>query len=95
MSPAVEITTSPMASTMVATTVPSSDKACKRLGPPCPFCAQSAPHPSLVDSDWSEEDWDRDIEGKRKTKKGRGGKAKTDNRRTRENIELLSSKPHI
>ena len=53
---AADTNTSSMAYTTVATTAPSSDKICKRWGPPCPFSAQSAPHPSPVDSDWSEED---------------------------------------
>ena len=30
---------------------------CKRWGLHCSFCAQSAPHPSPVESDWSNEDW--------------------------------------
>ena len=34
-----------IASTTVATTTPSSDKTCKRLGLPCPFCTQFAPYP--------------------------------------------------
>ena len=58
MLPAAEITTSTMASTMVAATEPSPDRTCKRWEPPCPFSAQSALHPSSIDSDWSEEDWD-------------------------------------
>ena len=40
----------------VTADTPSPAKMCKRWGPPCPFCAQSTPHPSPVDSDWSEED---------------------------------------
>ena len=68
MPPAAETTTSTMASAMVAATAQSTDKDCKRWGPPCPFCVQSAPHPSPVDSDWSEEDWDGDIEREKKNK---------------------------
>ena len=78
MTPAAETTTSSTASTMIAASVtaPSSDKACKRWGPPCPFCAQSVLHSSPVDSDWSEEDWDGDIEREKKNKerKRRQGK---------------------
>ena len=66
-----------MVSIMVATAAPSVDRKCKRWGLPCPFCTQSAPYPSLVDSDWPGEDWDGDIE-KRKTKKGRGDEAKSE-----------------
>ena len=71
MPPATETTTSTMASTMVAATVPSSDKACKTWGLPCPFCAQSVLHPSVVDSDGSEEDWDGDIEREKRKEKQR------------------------
>ena len=48
---------------------PSPTKRCKRWGPPCPFCAQSALHPSPVESDWSEEDWDGEIQKKKREKK--------------------------
>ena len=46
-------------------------RTCRRWGLPCPFCIQSAPHPSPVDSDWSEEDWDGDIEGRKRQEKQR------------------------
>ena len=96
--PAAETTTSTMVSIMVATTAPSLDRTCKGWRLPCLFCAQSTPYPSPVDSDWLEEDSDGDIERQKrkgKTKKGRGSEAKTEIRRTRENIKLLSSKPNI
>ena len=70
---------------MAATAIPSLDKACKRWGLACPFCDQSAAHPSPADSDWSEEDWDgnRKREEEGKTKEGRGDDVKTGKRRTR------------
>ena len=68
MPSAAETITSPMASTTVATIASSSGKICKRWGLSCPFCAQSALHPSPVDSDWSEEDWDGDKEREKKNK---------------------------
>ena len=34
--------------------------ACKQFGATCSFCRQQVPHPSLNQSDWSSEDWDRD-----------------------------------
>ena len=37
----------------------------------CPFCTQSALHPSPVDSDWSEEDWDANIEREKRKEKQR------------------------
>ena len=33
----------------------STCKTCERRGPSCPFCVQSAPHLSPVESDWSDE----------------------------------------
>ena len=39
------------------TTMPSTCRTCKRWGLPCPFCAQSAPDPSPVESDWYDKDW--------------------------------------
>ena len=93
MPPATKTATSTMPSTMIAATAPSSNRKCKRWGLPCPFCIQSALHHSPVDSDWSEEDWDGDIEREKKNKV-RGEEAKTENRR-RGNIGLLSPKPHI
>ena len=38
---------------------PIPQKACEQFGPTCSFCRQQAPHPSLNQSDWSSEDWDR------------------------------------
>ena len=66
-----------MASIMVTTSTPSPVKMCKRWGPPCLFYAQSTPHPSLVDTDWSEEDCHREIEEKRETKKRREDEVET------------------
>ena len=70
--PAREITTShsaplvtensTIANITAATNTPSPAKMCKRWGSACPFCVQSAPHPSPMDSDWSEEDRDGEIE---------------------------------
>ena len=99
MLPAAETSASPTASTMVATTTPSSDKAGKRWQrTPCPFCAQSAQHPSPVDSYCSEEDWDGDIEREKRKEKQR----KEEETKQRQRIEkqekilnLLSSKLHI
>ena len=45
MLPVAETTTSPMASTMVVTSVSCSDNTCKRWRPPCTFCAQFSPTP--------------------------------------------------
>ena len=47
----------------------STCKACKRWGLPCPLCAQSAPHPLPMESDWSNEDWNGDKKGNGKEKK--------------------------
>ena len=54
---------------MTVPTIPpvtSSKNISRKSGPSCPLC----PHSVLqLDSDWSEEDWDREIEkGKRKEK---------------------------
>ena len=68
-------------------TIPRA-KRCKRWGPPCPFCAQSAPHPSPVESDWSEEDWDVEIQ-KRKREKQR--KEEEMRQRQEEEKEILDS----
>ena len=37
--------------------VPFSVKVCNRFGTMCQFCKQSAPHPSLQESDWMDGDW--------------------------------------
>ena len=50
--PKIDTTTNPM--------MTSTCRTCKRWGPPCLFCVLSAPHPSLVEANWSDEDWDRD-----------------------------------
>ena len=52
---------SAMTSIMATTSTPSPAKMCKRWGLPCPFYAQSTQHPCPVDSDWSEEDCDRET----------------------------------
>ena len=57
-----------MASIMATTSTPSPAKMCKRWGLLCPFSAQSTPHPSPIDSDWSEEGWDREIEKQKRNK---------------------------
>ena len=59
-----------MASIMVTTSTTSPAKMCKRWGPPCLSCTQSTQHPS-VDSDWSEEDWDGEIEKEKRKEKQR------------------------
>ena len=56
--PTVQLITSTMASATIATNstlTPSSCRTCKRWGPPCPFCVQSALHTPSIDSNWSEE----------------------------------------
>ena len=60
--------TNPRIATMTPTTS-STGKMFKRWGPPCPFCAQSAPHPSSKESDWSNEDWNGDRQRVREDKK--------------------------
>ena len=79
--PGREITTScPMppaicnpstASIMVTLSTPSAAKMCKGWGLPCLCCAQSTQHPSSVDSDWSEEDWGKEIEKEKRKEKQR------------------------
>ena len=62
---------------MVTADTPSPAKMCKRWGLLCPFCAQTAQHPSLGDSYWLEEDWDGNIDReKRKEKQGKGEEMK-------------------
>ena len=56
---------------MAVTVTPSSKGVYKRWGPPCLFCTQSTPHASPVDSDWPEEDWDRNIEEEKRREKQR------------------------
>ena len=75
-----------MANIMVSTSTPSPAKMCKRWGLPCPFCAQSTQHPSPVDSNWSEEDWDGQIEKDREKKETRGDGAKA-RRRRKKNLD--------
>ena len=58
-----------MSNSIMATKItPSPAKTSKRWGLPCLSSAQSTPHASPVDSDWSEEDWGGEIEEKRKEK---------------------------
>ena len=84
------------ASIMVTTSTPSPAKMCKRWGLPCPFCAQSTQHPSPVDSDWSEEDWDGEREEEGETKEGGGDGAKARGRRKGVvRFKLLSTKPCV
>ena len=50
--PALSITqSSTTVNVMVAMNTPSPAKRCQRWGLPCPFCVQSTPHPSPVESD--------------------------------------------
>ena len=56
----------------------------QKVGLPCLFCAQSSPHPSVVDSDWSEEDLDRNIEKVKRKEKQRKG----DEMRWRQEVEI-------
>ena len=58
-----------MASIMAATCTPSPAKTCKRWELPCLFCAQSANTPSQWTQDWSEEDWDGEIEKEKRKEK--------------------------
>ena len=64
--PALSVThNSALAKVMVAMNTLSPAKRYKRWGPLCPFCAQSALHPSPVKSDWSDEDLDGEIQKKK------------------------------
>ena len=78
-----------MASTTVAATAPCSDEACKSLEQPCPFCAQSAP----VDSDWSEEDWDGDIEREKRKEKQRKEEEGKQRQKIEEQEKILNVYP--
>ena len=51
------------------TAVPNMQSPGKRCKASCPICAQSTSHPSPVDSDWLEEDWDGKIKDKDKMRK--------------------------
>ena len=69
---ATTTTTTMTANSRVTTISPmmsSICKMCKRWGPPCPFCVKSALHPSPQESDWSDDNWDGDIQSVRKQKK--------------------------
>ena len=59
-------------------------KTCKRWGLPWPFCAQSPQHPSPMDSDWSEEDWDANIEKEKRKEKQR----KEEEMKQRQEVEV-------
>ena len=74
------------ASIMVTTSTPSSAKTCNRWGPPCSFCIQSTQHSSPVDSNWSEEDWDRKIEKEKRKEKQR----KEEEMRQRQEEKIMS-----
>ena len=43
----------------------------QNMGTNLPIFTQSTQHPSPVDSDWSEEDWNRDIEREKRKEKQR------------------------
>ena len=65
-------TTTMATNTQIATTNPpmtTSCKTCRKWGAPCPFCVQSAPHPSPQESDWSHEDWNGDRQREREEEK--------------------------
>ena len=73
-SPTMELITPTTASARIAascTSILSSCKTCKKWGLSCPFCAQSALQPSPIDSVWSEEDLDGDIERRKRQEKQR------------------------
>ena len=53
----------------ITTVMASICRTCKRWGLPSPFCSQSAPHPSPVESDWSDEDWNRKKQRAKKEEK--------------------------
>ena len=61
VSPRIDITTNPM--------MMSTCRICKRWGLPCPFCTQSVPHLSYIESNWSDEDWHRDKQRAREAKR--------------------------
>ena len=61
ISPKINTTTNP--------TMTSTCGTCKKWGPPCPFCVQSTPHPSPVESHWSDEDWNRDKQREKEKRK--------------------------
>ena len=50
-------------------TMSSTCKTCKKWGPPCSFCYQSARHPSPIESDGSDVDWNRDKQKAKEEKK--------------------------
>ena len=74
---------------MVATNIPFPGNKCKRGGAPYPFCDQSAPHPSPVNSDFSEEDWNGEISKGKRIEKQR--KEKEMFQRQAEEKKVLSS----
>ena len=41
----------------------------QEMGPSCPFCAQLASHPSPIESDWSDEDWNGEKQRVKEEKK--------------------------
>ena len=82
--PATGTNTPTMASNTAATSMSSSKEPCKRWGLPYLLCAQSTPHPSPVDSDWSEEDWDRNIEREKRKEKQR----KEEEMKQRQEVEV-------
>ena len=49
--------------------MPSSCMMCKRWGPSCPFCAQAAPHPSPIESNWPNEDRNGDKQRAKEEKR--------------------------
>ena len=61
-------TDSPKITTTTNPTMTSDCRMFKRWGPPYPFCAQSTPHPSPIESDWSHKDWNRDKQRAREAK---------------------------
>ena len=63
------------------------------MGLLCLFCAQSTQHPSPVDSNWSEEDWDGEIEEKRKEKQRKEEEMKQ--RQEEEEKKNLDSKYYL
>ena len=65
------ISNSNMFSVKMATNMQSPGNKCKTWGPPCLFCVQSILHPSQLDSDWSEEEWEQEIEKEKSGEKQR------------------------